>query len=433
MRDLKGTIKFIKTVKLLRQVLFGLFVALVLVFICLHAFVNIFGKSLAIKKISQVFNREVVLETLSTSFPATIRITNIEAKGLFKVKEVVAGSGLFDIFRRSLRLSLLKVVNPELILARNPLPAQALAVQATPESAGALATTTPAAPVAPSVSSELGGGPGDLARAKFLLPRLLIRHLIITDGSVQFTDNIEQDRSIKIKVEKINLKADNVDFSGKGKHITYFNFSGLVPWRESQEAGRIEANGWVNLFKRDIQATLKVQDIDGVYLHPYYAKWVDLEKVRIERAKLNFTSDIQGLNNDITAACRLELTDIVRTPRSADESKEKAEKITDIVLDMFRALNQGKIVLDFTIKTKLDNPEFGIGDIKSAAEIKLSKARRGGINPLDVFFLPVKIVEGSVKVTTEITKAVIVGSFAVGNEFKNAIKGSFTREPKTEE
>jgi hypothetical protein len=203
----------------------------------------------------------------------------------------------------------------------------------------------------------------------------------------------------------------------------------LLPWSETEEAGRIEADGWVNLFKKDMQATVNIQDIDGIYLYPYYSKWVDLEKARIEKAKLNLTSNIHGLDNDITANCHLELLDIVRKPRSPDEAKEKAEKIADAVIDIFRALNQGKIVLDFTIKTKMTKPQFGMGDVKSAVENKLTEATKGtSFQPEDALWFPMKILEGGVKSTAGVAKAFIDGSFAVGTELKRAVQGAFKRE-----
>jgi hypothetical protein len=182
-----------------------------------------------------------------------------------------------------------------------------------------------------------------------------------------------------------------------------------------------------------MQATINIQDIDGIYLGPYYSNWIDLEKARIEKANLNFTSNIQGLNNNITADCHLELTDIVRSPRPPEEPQEKAEKITNIVIDTLRALDQGKIVLDFTIKTKMDRPEFGLGNIKMAFEDRIAKVfgpSTSGIKPADILLLPLKIIEGSVKGATDISKAVIDGTFAVGNEFKKAVEDSFKTESK---
>ena len=49
-------------------------------------------------------------------------------------------------------------------------------------------------------------------------------------------------------------------------------------------------------------------------------------------------------------------------------AEEKAAKITDEVLDMFKSVDQGKIVLDFTLKTKMDSRQFGLGDVINGLE-----------------------------------------------------------------
>jgi hypothetical protein len=164
---------------------------------------------------------------------------------------------------------------------------------------------------------------------------------------------------------------------------------------------------------------------------------VDLEKARIEKATLNFISTIHGLNNNVTADCHLELADIVRKPRSPEDSpeREKAEQIADAVLDLFRAMNQGKIVLDFIIRTKMDRPEFGFKSVKSAFEEKLALASKanGSFQPQDLLMLPGKLLEGAVKGATDFSKAVIEGTFAVGNQLKKSVEDTFKKEPKKEE
>jgi hypothetical protein len=118
----------------------------------------------------------------------------------------------------------------------------------------------------------------------------------------------------------------------------------------------------------------------------------------------------------------------VRKPRSPDEPQEKAEKLTDAVLGIFKSLNQGNIVLDFSIPTKMDAPEFGLGNIKAAFEDKLARSSRGGLKAQDVLMLPTKLIQGTIKGATDISKAVVDGTFAVGNEIKNSLEDSFRKE-----
>jgi hypothetical protein len=119
----------------------------------------------------------------------------------------------------------------------------------------------------------------------------------------------------------------------------------------------------------------------------------------------------------------------VRRPRPPEETQEKAEKITDAVLGIFKALNQGKIVLDFTIRTKMDQPVFNFGNIKMAFEDKLAQARKGEVfNAQEVFLFPTRLLEGAVKGMTNLSRAIVDGVFNVGLQVKKSVEDTFKKE-----
>ncbi|MFH1413266.1 MAG: DUF748 domain-containing protein [Candidatus Omnitrophota bacterium] len=256
--------------------------------------------------------------------------------------------------------------------------------------------------------------------------RLLFKRIKITDGKVKIIDHTVEKEALEILINDINLNVENL-YLFPASVKTNFSLSGRIPWQQDQEEGKIEAEGWINLSKKDMQAVLKIKDIDGIYLYPYYSNWVDLEKACIESAKLNFNSDIKGENNDIVAKCHLELADIVRRERSAEEPAEKAEKITDAVLEIFKAMNQGKIVLDFKIRTKMDSPKFGFSDIRAAFEGKLAEGHTG-FSFADIITFPKKVFDTTVQSATGVSKAVFNGTMAVGKEIKEIVEDTFKAE-----
>jgi len=160
---------------------------------------------------------------------------------------------------------------------------------------------------------------------------------------------------------------------------------------------------------------------------------VDLDKARIEKAKLNFSSEIHGLNNNVTLDCHLELSDMVRKPLEIGEQEEKASKITNIVLDRFKMMDNGKVELNFAIKTKMDSPQFGFDNFKLAFEEKIMKGRGPSRFKLyDTLILPVKVVEGGAKSFMDLSRAMIDGIFAIGNEFKDSTGEIFQPEEEKE-
>ncbi|RJP27619.1 MAG: DUF748 domain-containing protein [Candidatus Omnitrophota bacterium] len=401
---------FTKTGK--RIILISLLLLLV-AFISLHVFINIFGRTLLTKKLQESFNQEVKIGSLRTAFPATIQIKDLEVGRIFTINEILISGGSFDLLRRSISIRILKLDQPVVNVKKEVIkPAAGKLFQE--ENKELVSDSTPA----------ISGGSKNI-----VIPPLIIRRLVINDGIFNFIDRTKGDSEIIIRAENVNVRVDNLTTLPIKRVITDFDISGKIPWRQEAETGSFNMEGWINRRKKDIQATIKIKDIDGVYLYPYYSQWVDLEKARIEKAKLNFTSEIQGLNNDVTAHCRVELTDIVRKPRPEDEPQGKEERIADVVLGIFKALNQGNIVLDFTIKTKMDNPQFGFSDIKMAVQNKLTEATKGnGFGIKDLIGLPEKLLAGTVKGASDLARAVIDGSFAVGNEFKKAVEGSFHKE-----
>ena len=403
--------------------LFIILLICVLSFVFLHIFVNIKGKALLTRKLEQTFQRKVEIGSLTTSFPLNLHIKNIDVENLFKIDEIVAGGGLLDLFRSSFNLSLLKVAHPVVNLEKG-FPMSVAESYILPRIVPQVAAPQ-AAPSLPDLNPLM------LAGNRFLSSRFSVGRLLVNDGTVNFIDKSVGDKELRIKIEGINLRIDNLNLKSSGFQITSFEFKGKMPWRKGQVEGRLEAEGWFNLAKKDMQATLRIKDIDGIYLYPYYAKWVDLEKARIESAKLQFSSNIASLNNNLTAECHLELTDIVRKPRAPEEYSEKEEKIATVILDTLKILDQGKIILDFTYRTKMDRPEFAFGVIKMSFEDKLNnglKERKLKVD--DVFKFPAKLIEGTVKGASDLSKAAVVGTTSLGRELKDALVAAFKREPK---
>jgi hypothetical protein len=373
-----------------------------------HALVNLKGKDLLVKKLEEALKRKVTVGSLCTTFPTNIYVRDLEIQDLIKIDEVTVTGEFFDIVHRCFGVAFLKLDHPVVTIAKNP-------GQSAPE---AIVSLVPAGPS---------------PQKKFVLSPFYIAAFVIHKGSLTFIDNISGTQQMSFKANDIEMKVDNINFGFGGSRITSFELKGLIPWPDASASGKLELTGWINVFKKDMQAKLNIEDIDAVYLAPYYSQWLDLEKARIEKARLKFTSDINGLNNEVIAQCHMELTDISFKQRAPEEEESRAEKIAATVLGIFKALDQDKVALNFTVKTSMDRPEFGFEYIKAAITDKVSAAKGKGINTEDVVLFPAKLVEGTVKGTTEVTTAVIGGFFSLGKELGKAFFGAFSREGKQAE
>ncbi len=369
------------------------------------------GKSIIAGQIESLTRKKTTIGYFNLSPTLKLEIKDLKVEGLAKIASISVSTNLPSLFTGRIIFDNLKIVSPEFTFVKAPAP---VVSEGKTSKDVIVSSPTPSPEVAVTAAK-----PKEIK----LLP-LGFRHIRIENGIVNYIDQSISAGGIKIALKDINCKISNLYFFPRIVAIS-FELKGKIPWREGQDVGQLDIDGWINLFKKDMQASIKIKDIDAVYLYPYYSAWVDLGKARIEKAKLNFMVDINGLNNNVNAECRLELTDMVRKPLEPGQGEEKASKLTDKVLDMFKNLDQGKVALNFAVKTKMDSPQFGFGAFKMAFEDKISKGL-GVLSPKpeNVLALPLKIMEGGVRGLTDLTRAMIDGVFAIGGEIVRAGKNT---------
>jgi len=390
-----------------------IFIIISLVVIISSLFYIIFllgAKSLLINKIEQATGRNAGIDKLNINPPFSIEIVDLNIEGLVRVGHIYLSPSILNLLIGRLAFNKVSIINPEVtyqrpVLTVAPQTKEAIVVEA-PVSVESL-------PQVPAPKSKS-------------LP-IMIKSLKVYSGRLNFIDATAPSGVINVIVKDIEIFITNLTNFGSNS-VSNFSLKGNISWSTGEPDGKILLQGWVNLHKKDILATLKIENIDAIVFYPYYSTWVDLEKARIDQAKLNFTSEIKGTNNDVLAACHLELADIVRKVRLPDEQQQKAERLTDAVLDMFKTMNQGKVVLDFTLHTKMDRPEFGFGNIKSALEGKIMQGRaRAGLRPQDMLLLPGKWLQGGFKSGKDISNAAIDGVFALGSGIKKFFEDGINR------
>jgi len=398
----------IKIQKILGLIILGA----AIIFASGYIYLSVMGQAILTNQLQQITRKKVTMGYFSLAPSLRMDIKELNIQGLVKSQFISVSPSIAGLLRGRLIFNQLTFTQPEFFINKNPPDIMNVA--------GSAVTIVPPAEITP-VSKE----------TKPLAFGIINLH--IKDGRVVFIDQTVRSGSIKIVMEKIEACIKNIHF---------YSFSGIseiklkaeIPWRDNEERGKVELDGWVNAFRKDMRATLKVNDIDAIYLYPYYSNWVDLDKARIERARLNFSSEINGLDNEVTADCHLELSDMVRKPLEIGELEAKASKITNAVLDRFKAQDAGNVKLNFTIKTKMDSPQFGFDNFKSAFEEKLMRGRSASRFSLqDTLGLPVKTVKSGVRSFTDLSRAMIDGVFAIGNEIKKSTGDMFKREDDSQD
>jgi hypothetical protein len=378
--------------------LFTITAIVVIIFSLVYVVILLTAKTIIANKIQKATGLKTTISRLIILPPLNIEVRGFEIAGLIKAERVYIAPSMRSLLFGKLVFNKIVIGSPEITYQRNP-PVETVADSRAP------VVENQSEPVTP-VPTQNKSFP------------VIIKSLKVYSGRLNFIDLTAASGKISVTIKNINFYITNLFTSGT-KGVSNFDLDGKLSWNTGEPDGKILLQGWVDFHKKDMLATLKIENIDAIVFYPYYSTWVNLEKARIQQAKLNFNCNIKGVNNDVSADCHLELADMVRKVRPPEEPQQKAEKVTDVVLDMLKSMDQGKVVLDFVLHTKMDRPEFGFANIKSAFEGKLMQARsNAGLRPQDVLSWPGRWVWSGIKSGTDFSNAIIDGIFDLGNGIK---------------
>ena len=402
-----------------------LFFLFVFCFGSVFLFLHLKGKSLIIDEVKDLTGRNVTIEKFLLSPSLKIELKNLVIENIFKSESIRIIPNVIESISGKIVIQGIEIIKPEFVVVRvvNAGKAELILADSPVDSKGKDSGT--------AGIDMAAGSTQRLVRIKnILVNALFIKNVSIKEGSFKFIDKTQDSEPVELTVQDLNANLNNAILLPRSV-INNLELRGSIPKENGGGKGEVEISGWANFIKKDIEATIKIRNIDGLSLYPYYSVWVKLDKSRINTANLNFDSQIHGLNNDVTADCHLELTEISFKERSGEEKEERAEKIASYVLGMLKSTDGGKIEVKFPIKTKMDNPVFGGDIIKSAVMEKIMKARnQSRIKTEDIVLFPEKVIQGTVKGATDITKAVIDRTLNIGKELKSVITDSLDKKDK---
>ena len=246
--------------KKIERILGFLIIVLAVLFTVFYLFAAIMGQAILTKELENFTHKEVTIGYFSLTPSLKLEIRDLEISGLVKLKSIYLSPSIVGLLRGKLVLNQLTFFQPEIFLSKVP-----------KEVTDAIVSTEAILPLAENAPKAKKSG---------FLP-FGIKQFSIKGGELIFIDQTVSTGSIKITIKEINSVVKNIYFFPSNKVIE-FKVTAVIPWRDKEDQGRMELEGWINSFKKDIRATLNIKDIDAVYLYPYYSYWVDLDKARIE-------------------------------------------------------------------------------------------------------------------------------------------------------
>jgi hypothetical protein len=203
--------------------------------------------------------------------------------------------------------------------------------------------------------------------------------------------------------------------------------AGLLQGEHSPK-GKISINGWADIDTRKTQARIDISDLDGIYLYPYYAEWVHLEKARFQKAQIDFSADITGTGNKYDAACRLKLTQSEFEPLAQGQSLEQPQKLAMLGIEIFKTLDKGRVFVDFNLKFDADKPHL---DMKPLGAAFSEKIKNGfAVRPADAkdaLKLPEHVIRKTSATLGGITKNVLGQTVELGQQLQQTVQDTFIK------
>ena len=307
-----------------------IFISAIVIIVVLYYTASLGFKPFLLKQLSQALKRRVEAKSVSLSFPLNLQFKNLrifnkgEKDMLLTAEGLDIGVNPFSLFSQRLLLNHIVLISPNLKIEKN---------------------TEGILNIEDLLNPEVVPVPGPKKKKAAVLLRAEIKK-----GEIELQDKTVSPLPFTAKIAALNLKVAKVYFppaSAKSNFSLSFNLVNLA----GQIRGSARAQGWINIIKKDMLADLEIKNIDIAYFKPYYKSGFST----IENGLLNFASSPDSKNNNLTAPCRLEISNLSFAAGSEASSELLGVSVADLV-DYLKD-SRGKISMGFTLRGKMDKPQ----------------------------------------------------------------------------
>ncbi len=296
------------------------------VLLLLNLVLFLFANRIIVSQLEKNLRMKVSLKGVNITPPLSVNLDSLQVEDLFKADRISISPSLLGLLTGKIVLSSVVLVNPVITLEQSR--------------EGKLNI--------PVVGQ--GGHP----------PAVYITRLIVREGKLIFLDKKVDPSGFKIILDKMNIDIAKIMFPPTSLKATFKATADLLKAAESK-IGEASFLGWVDFGPKDADATITLKDLDAAYFYPYYGNLISERK--ITSAKLDLQSRLESKNNDLDIFTDFKLSDIVYEESEEVIPDAPRLDLTKKALDLFTD-REGRIILDFHIKTKLDKPEISQEEIK---------------------------------------------------------------------
>ncbi len=334
----------------IKRIILTILILILIAFVALSIYLTTNGKDFIIIQLGEVFQRSVSFEEISFTLPFNLLIKDINIEGYLKAEEANIRVGLLELLKREISFPVIALKEPEITIQRDPQKRLIFGTIAPPSKQetkpAELRSKVPSKSAKDQTAQSLQEA--DLS--------LVIKRLKIDKGKVIFLDKSQEDQKVYI-IKDINLTMRQFAYPFKSLR-THFEFDAFLADKDNNAFGQINGLGWINPFKKDMQADLKVENLKGVEtsLAPEFLS-------NVKGMTMDLTAHVTARNNDMTVDGNFHL--------KKDEDFSAKETTKDLSWEDYaiEAISSSgiKISTNFKFETKMD--EFKIEGISFTGEI----------------------------------------------------------------
>ena len=309
----------------MKKIIIAILIIIIIILSFLAVFISRYGKDILVQQIEKNLQLKVSLESASFSLPLGLNIKKLKVGDLLVAEEISFSVNPLGLLAGKIILDGLTITEPVITLEQSE--------------QGRL--NLPALSQKKSKSNILPTG------------------IVIRNGKFIFIDRKIDPAGFKTIIDKINfylVKANLIPMSLRAN----YSLSGVFTDTHSKVLGDLKGKGWLDFGAKDMDGNLEIKDLNVAYFEPYYGDFISEKKLLA--AVLNLKADLKSKNNDLSALCHFLLSNLIY--QEAPQITKEKQTIFSDPLDLFIDA-QGRIALDFTLRTEFDNPRFNVSKFKS--------------------------------------------------------------------
>ncbi len=331
------------------------------------------GRKLILSEIEKNLGVKAQIASVSVSFPPALIVDDLAIQNSIKIDRLIVSPSLLSLIKGDVILNTVVIEKPVFQVTRNNNDTFDFCN-------GIFKKVAPVGAPAARPSAQPRAMQGEKAKPrKFYLGRLNVK-----GAEIEFIDNGTAAAAEPFKMRFANVNLDvfhpvlfnfyRMQFKGQGDMLSVAN----------DKIGKLAISGWVDILAKDMNANVALLGAQLIHFRPYYYKFL---KRGLSSGNIDVTALLISKNNDMTADCHLELNNLAFLEQEAPALAQDTIEHIDFTLLAVNSLlsSEGKVVFDFSFRTKMDRPRFEKIKIKgsflqSAIQSAMSKPPQQTIN-----------------------------------------------------